>query len=180
MKKQVVSDALWVDVGDYFVTRDGRIFKTRNRRNTKKRKVREVKQSYNGDGYLRFSYNGKTVKSHRFIAEAFISNPDNLPQINHRNEKHNTPEDNNPLNLEWCDTAYNNSYGTRIERVAKTNTNGKCSKKVCQYTPDGSFIREWPSTMEVERELGYGNSYISQCCLGKYKQAYGYVWRYAD
>ncbi|MBR3467176.1 MAG: hypothetical protein IKH15_08170 [Bacteroidales bacterium] len=172
-KKQVISDALWVDVGDYFVTRDGRIFKTRNRRNAKKRNVREVKQSDNGDGYLRFSHDGKKVRSHRFIAEAFISNPDNLPQINHRDEHHSTPNSNSPLNLEWCDAAYNNNYGTRNERAAKAK-----SKKIYQYSLDGTFIREWPSLREVQRLLGWSFQNISKCCLGERKTAYGFKWSY--
>lgn len=173
-KKQVVKDALWVDVGNYTVLRNGRIFNS-NWRGTGK--TLEVKQSYSG-GYLRFKYNGKDVKSHRFIAEAFISNPDNLPQINHRNEKHNSLEDNNPLNLEWCDAAYNTNYGTRNERISKAKTNGKTSKRVFQYALDGTFIREWPSSMEVERQLGYANTNIVTCCLGKQKTAYGYIWRH--
>lgn len=177
MEKQVIKDALWVDVGDYTVLRNGSILK---RNWNKTGKTREVKQSVGGNGYLHFYHNGKTVLSHRIIAEVYISNPDNLPEINHKSEKFSTPEDNNPLNLEWCDHSYNINFGTHNERVAKANTNGKRSKKVCQYALDGSFIREWPSTIEVERQLGYYHGSISKCCLGKYKQAYNYIWKYAE
>lgn len=54
---------------------------------------------------------------HRVVAETFISNPDNLPQINHKNENTfiNTVD-----NLEWCTASYNINYGTRIERQRKT------------------------------------------------------------
>lgn len=56
--------------------------------------------------------------------------------------------------------------------------NGPCAKAVCQYTKDGILIKEWPSTMEIERELGLCNSNISRCCRGERKTAYGYVWSF--
>lgn len=51
---------------------------------------------------------------HRLVAEAFILNPDNLPQVNHRDEN---PSNDNVDNLEWCDGKYNVNYGTRIDRI---------------------------------------------------------------
>ena len=54
----------------------------------------------------------------------------------------------------------------------------KFSKIVLQFTLDGEFIREWPSTREIERQLGFDNSAVGRCCLGKQKSAYGYIWRY--
>ena len=54
----------------------------------------------------------------------------------------------------------------------------KLSKKVLQFTLDGEFVREWPSTAEVGRN-GYNFSHIAACCRGKYKSAYGFKWCYA-
>ena len=56
--------------------------------------------------------------------------------------------------------------------------NTKRSKSILQYDLEGNFINEWPSTMEIERQLGCCNSHISACCKGKRKSAYGYKWRY--
>lgn len=54
---------------------------------------------------------------HRLVAMAFIPNPDKLPFINHKDEI----KDNNFVdNLEWCTSQYNNTYGTRLERVSKS------------------------------------------------------------
>lgn len=55
----------------------------------------------------------------------------------------------------------------------------KLSKKVLQFTLDGEFIREWPSTREIERQLGFDNSAVGKCCQGKLKSAYGFKWCYA-
>lgn len=55
----------------------------------------------------------------------------------------------------------------------------KNSKKVLQFTKDGTFVQEWPSTIEVERQLGFNQGNISSCCSGRYKSAHGFVWRYA-
>ena len=55
----------------------------------------------------------------------------------------------------------------------------KFSKIVLQFTLDGEFIREWPSTREIERQLGFDNSAVGRCCQGKRKSAYGFKWCYA-
>lgn len=71
-----------------------------------------------GLGYLRAQlYSNSKRKSflvHRLVAQAFIQNPDNLPQVNHRDEN---PSNDNVDNLEWCDGKYNVNYGTRIDRI---------------------------------------------------------------
>lgn len=54
---------------------------------------------------------------HRLVAEAFIPNPDNLPEVNHKDEnKLNNFVD----NLEWCDHNYNINYGTCRKRISKS------------------------------------------------------------
>ena len=71
-------------------------------------------------GYQRYKLcdSGKTQKilAHRLVAEAFIPNPNNYPEVNHKDEN---PSNNCVENLEWCNHAYNMNYGTRRERVSK-------------------------------------------------------------
>lgn len=132
------------------------------------------------DGYLRVGLykDGKMKKCfvHRLVAEAFIPNPYGLPCVNHRDE---TRDNNVASNLEYCDAAYNNAYGTHNERVAKALTNHPAkSRTVFQYTLDGSLVRSYPSVMETERRTGYDQGAISKCCRGVRNQHMGYLWSY--
>lgn len=164
----------WARKGEYLVHRDGTIYKM-NWKNTGQ--MREVKQHYSKKGYLNFGFNGKRMQSHRFIAELFIPNPDNLPQVNHINE---IKDDNRVENLEWCDNYYNVTYGTCKRRTAEKLTNGPCAKKVYQYTLDGEFVREWPSVAEIGRQLGYLAGNVTRCCrrVGNHRSYKGYIWSY--
>lgn len=65
-------------------------------------------------------------------------------------------------------------------KAAEKLTNGILSKPVLQYTKDGTFVREWPSAHEVERQLGLDQGNICKCCSGNLKSAYKYVWRYKE
>ena len=98
-----------------------------------------LKPKDNGNGYLQvILYKDKEKKScyvHRLVADAYIPNTENLPQINHRDEN----KTNNCLqNLEWCDAKYNINYGTCI-----TKSSNSRKKPILQYDLDGNFIREW-------------------------------------
>ena len=114
----------------------------------------------NGDG------KPKNCKIHRLVATAFIENPDNLPQVNHRNE---IKTDNDVSNLEWCTASQNQRHSIHQQ-----------SCRINQLSLDGEFIRQWGSSHEIKRELGFSASYIIQCCKGKHKQANGFRWQYAD
>lgn len=64
----------------------------------------------------------KSYKIHRLVAKSFLENINNHPCVNHKDEN---KLNNNVDNLEWCSVAYNNSYGTRLKRVACKNTGRK-------------------------------------------------------
>lgn len=51
-------------------------------------------------------------------------------------------------------------------------------KTVYQYDLDGNFIKEWKNLAEIEEELGYYQTNISRCCIGKSPSSYGYIWSY--
>lgn len=53
-------------------------------------------------------------------------------------------------------------------------------KKVLQYDLSGNLIKKWESIVDIENELGFNNSHITECCKGKIKTSKGYVWRYEN
>ena len=56
----------------------------------------------------------------------------------------------------------------------------KQSIPILQFTKDGKLIKEWPSLVEAQRQLGITHSNICSCCKGYRKSAGGFVWRYKD
>lgn len=178
--------------GLYKVSNLGRILSL-NYNGTGKAKL--MNPSDNGDGYLvahlRKNGESKNCLVHRLVGETFLPNPENKPCINHKiqgkegkkinmvifNEDGSVDEEKSTI--EWVTYKENNDYGTRKERVSKTLTNGKRSKRVLQLSLTGDLIREWESTRECGRN-GFDQSAVWRCCLGKQKTAYGFRWMYYD
>lgn len=150
---------------------------SKNKKILKKGKI--LKASTTKCGYLRVTLSKnniqKTFSVHRLVAETFIPNPNNYPQVNHKDED---KTNNFRINLEWCTAKYNINYGTHNERLSKIMVNREdCSKKVYQYDLKGNLIKEWVSAAEADRN-GYNDQAISKCCLGKHKTHKGYIWSY--
>lgn len=130
------------------------------------------------NGYSMVGLKEKKFYVHRLVAEAFLSNKDGLPCINHKDEnrKNNFVE-----NLEWCSYSYNNTYGNHIDRVKKTlKDNNKLSlnnarnqKVVCLDT--GLVFR---NIAEASKKTGATN--ISKCCRGLIEKSGGYRWEYVE
>lgn len=137
---------------------------------------RKLKQSLNKDGYPMVFVRRKGKYVHRLVAEAFLPNPENKPEVDHISCNR---LDCRVHNLRWVTRHENVMNPITRRNLSKAMTNGPCAKKIYQYTIDGELIREWPSLMEVGRELGYSIGNISECCLGKRKSAYGFIWSYS-
>jgi hypothetical protein len=109
--------------GLYSATTDGQIWSHKSKKFLKPYTVGTYKK-YLG---VKLVKNGKakSYRVHRLVAMTYLPNPDNLPQINHKDEN---PQNNCLENLEWCDAMYNNHYGTRTERQIETMKNRKLKK----------------------------------------------------
>ena len=118
----------------------------------------------------------KRMSIHRLVANAFIPNPQSLPQVNHKDEN---KANNRADNLEWCTSKYNNAYNNLNKRIALKQVNGRRSKKVVQCSPNGERIRIWPSLHECAR-AGLDRADISRCCHGKTKLYRGYIWKFKN
>lgn len=147
---------------NYTVDENGIIFN--------KKRNRQVKPFLNAYGYpaIYLSSNGKRkyFLIHRLVAMAFIPNPNNYKEINHKDENPNNP---NVNNLEWCTRKYNNNYGRRTDKcIEKIGKNVICVES-------GKIFR---SIREAERKTNIKSSAICLVCNGKRKSAGGFGWKF--
>lgn len=181
-----LSNEVWKNIEKYPGYQVSNLGRVRSLNYRRTGQVMVLKPRKNNWGYLQVILckdgKQKTCTVHRLVAIAFIPNPDNLPCINHKDEN---KENNCVENLEWCSVAYNNTYANRHKKVAEklcgilTNRADQ-SKRVAQYTLGGVLVAIYPSIMEAARQTGFSQGNISNCCLVRYKQAYGYIWCYID
>lgn len=133
-------------------------------------------------------FGSKRLLVHRLVGFAFIANPNNYPQINHKNE---TKLDNQVENLEWCTAKYNMNYGTRNarqlasrkpfdeRRKAISRENGKkACKPVLQFTKCGEYIAQHESIRAAAKESGVRDTKICDVLRGRAPSAGGFKWKY--
>lgn len=146
-----------------------------------------MKLSLNEKGYVKITLwkNGKKkdYKVHRLVAQAFIPNPNNLPEVNHIIDDFEHRSDNRVENLEWCTHEYNLNYGNRSKRHSEAIKGRKLSeehkrkigeagkgregKKVICITTNEIFL----SIMEASRKYNVPDGNINKCCKGERKSA---------
>lgn len=135
-------------------------------------KGRVLKQYLNHNGYLkvRIPVDGKWAmkRAHRLVAQTFIPNPDNLPQVNH---KSCIRTNNNVENLEWCTRQENIAYRDKLGHTARNNAPKSPVLSVNLKTLE---VLRFCSQHEAGRELGVDNSSINSVVKGRQKQAHGF------
>lgn len=156
---------------NYFISVFGDIY------SNKKHKLLSVKKGKNGYNAVRLGNKLYTV--HRLLAQTFIPNPNNKPQVNHKN---GIRTDNRLKNLEWVTASENELHKRRILKVAGTWKNkfsweNPHSKPVIQ-TKNNFIINIFGSMAEAERQTKISSSKISMACNKKRNSAGGYKWRF--
>lgn len=126
-----------------------------------------LKQHLNIDGYLcvLFRVNGKQVnrRVNRIIAQTFIPNPYNLPEVNHKDcDRINNCVD----NLEWCSPEYNVAYREKYGEALNC--------PVIAVSLATFEILQFESQSEAGQELGVSQGNISEVLKGNRKSAGGY------
>ena len=146
--------------GLYAITEDGKVWSYKSNRFLKPYK--------NSGGYLRVALTKDWVKKqftvHRLVAEAYIPNPENKPQVNHKDEN---KENNNVDNLEWMTAKENNNYGTRTQRATETFKSGNAI--YCE-----ELDKVFNGYHEAARELNTTVQSIVAVCRGNQLTVSGY------
>lgn len=138
-----------------------------------------LKQQADKRGYLRVRLSLNNLKigiiMHRLIAQTFIPNPDNLPQVNHKdgNKKHN-----NVSNLEWCTNQENQLHA--IKTGLKTFKVGESSHlftgAVQAFDKEGNLKYTMSGNLEM-KQFGFDYRLVSACLVGKRKSHNGHTFK---
>lgn len=185
MKKEdsLKNKEIWKDIPEYenlyqisnlgnVKSLDKTIKDTKGRKYQKKGIILKQRYDKYGYKYVKLTKKGKQkyMLVHRIVAKVFINNPENLPQINHKDENRTN---NNVNNLEWCDCIYNNNYGNRNKKIQD-----RISKSIIQLDKNNNFIKKWKNSIEASKSLNINGGNIRSCCRNELKTAGGFIWRY--
>lgn len=151
----------------YLIYSDGRVYSLKSNR------FLSICKNSHGYALVSLYCNGKhiTPRVNRLVAETFLPNPNNLPEVNHKDEN---PMNNDVNNLEWCDKKYNMNYGTRTERAKQ-----KQQKPVLRISKNNEII-EYNGINEAARENNCNASDIIRVCKGTRKTCAGFIWKYKN
>ena len=171
-EEKMISSGKWKNIKQndgYLISNEGQVFS----KFTREEKILTNRD----DGYqvVVLSKNNKSESYyiHRLVATAFIPNPENLPEVNHKDgNKSNNIVD----NLEWVTTSDNilHSYEA-LKRVRPKDYSPK-RQKIAMLDDKGNILKTYPSMREAERQLNLSNGVISKGLQNDWKTN-GHWWK---
>ena len=152
---------------NYIITTEGEIFN--------KKTNRHLKLQYRG-GYFHISLYDEEKKKNSFqvhvlVARSFISNPNVLPVVNH---KDGNKKNNSAGNLEWM------SYQENNKHARETGLQGYYKRKVCQIDQEENVVARFESITEAAKKTGIDSRLICNVCKGKRRTTGGFFWCYEN
>ena len=130
----------------------------------------------NGKYYHTVRINRKTTYVHRLVAQAFLPNTNNYPEVDHINRD---GLDNRIENLRWCSHAQNQNNKNTREAMSKS---GKLKRAVWFHIPvvqlhDNALIKTYACISDVKKD-GHLPAGVVHCLKGKTKTHHGFTWMY--
>lgn len=153
------------------------VYNTKSSKRLIKESIMSVRRESHQYDYVTL-YKGNRHKRayiHRLVAKAFVLNPCNYPDVNHKNE---VKRDNRSENLEWCDKKYNNNYGTGKRRMIESRNAHNvwnAEKEVHMYDKKGDYIRSFRSIVEASKFLNVSENSIRPTVNKSNRSASGYM-----
>ena len=173
--------------GRYAVDTKGNVFSLRNSHSKQRETPLKLKYRRCPGGYLSVRLfdgcNYVAWRVHRLVADTYIPNPNDLPQVNHIN---GDKDDNRVSNLEWLSPGDNVAHAYVLglkkaprSRLGQFNELHPGSRPIRQLSLSGELLQVFPSIQEAGRK-GFHMSNVVSALKGRLRTSQGFRWEYAS